>query len=70
MTCACTHSDRFDCADYRSGYDMRTLLDADLPFNSGEECECGCHAPPEDEDDGYDPNACPGCGGNCQTACR
>lgn len=26
--------------------------------------------PFEDESDGFDPNACPGCGGNCARACR
>lgn len=29
--------------------------------------ECSCD---EKEEDGYDPLGCPGCGGNCVTACR
>ncbi len=29
--------------------------------------ECHCD---EKEEDGYDPLGCPGCGGNCVTACR
>jgi hypothetical protein len=35
-------------------------------------CElvCRCDERLEGLDDGYDPNACPGCGGNCQRACR
>jgi len=37
-----------------------------------EECRCG-EADAEDHDDpddDWDPSACPGCGGNCQVACR
>lgn len=34
-------------------------------------CENVCRCDERDDSqDGYDPNGCPGCGGNCQTACR
>jgi hypothetical protein len=48
IKCACPRLDRHDCADFRSGYDMRRMLASpgDPEYNeldSGEECECACH---------------------------
>lgn len=32
--------------------------------------DCRCDEPEEDREDDFDRNACPGCGGGCQVACR
>jgi len=34
------------------------------------ECHCGETDDNDEPDDDWDPNACPGCGGNCHVACR
>lgn len=36
----------------------------------GAPCDDACRCEDREEEDDYDPNACPGCGGNCQAACR
>lgn len=72
MTCACPMLDGYNCAAFRAGRD--TVLG---PVDDLEECACACHedherelSEREEEDTDFDRNTCPGCGGNCQTACR
>jgi hypothetical protein len=36
----------------------------------GCDTRCECDELEREDVEGYDPNACPGCGGNCQVACR
>jgi hypothetical protein len=51
VRCACPQADARHCADFRSGYDMKYMLDPDLPLESGEECACACHDDTEACDD-------------------
>lgn len=56
VACACPRVDPFDCLDFRHGHDLRVIFDgayrADL--NSGNQCECACHACDEDDEDDED----------------
>lgn len=47
VLCACPRSDARDCADFRSGRDLRRMLDAetreDAMSDEDDGCQCACH---------------------------
>jgi hypothetical protein len=59
--CGCVRWDRHDCADVRSGRDLRRALDAETLADAldDEGCTCGCHdedwTGPDDFDGGDAP---------------
>lgn len=61
MKCACPRIDARDCADFRSGRDLRRLLDAetrdDFMDYTDDGCVCACHEAQADyfDDDGDEP---------------
>jgi hypothetical protein len=67
-------ADSYNCAAFRAGRETPVLG----PVDDLDECVCACHEELEREvmealeegDTDFDRNTCPGCGGNCQTACR
>lgn len=52
--CGCPRTDARDCIDFRSGRDLRRLLDAETLEDSmsdfDDPCECPCHDPDEDDE--------------------
>jgi hypothetical protein len=51
IKCACPRLDGQDCVDFRSGRDLRRIMDAETAedamsdFDGG--CSCACHEPDE-----------------------
>jgi hypothetical protein len=61
----CTNAD-IPCAGVLAG----GVCDEVDPFGLCTTAEVDGYDEDDDPQDDFDPLACPGCGGNCQTACR
>lgn len=52
MSCGCPKNDAKDCLRFRSGDDLRELLDAPTVNDyDNDECVCSCHERYDDDDD-------------------